>query len=365
MSEETSVPAGNVFQNPALLGALQNRLDSLVGRPSGYIDSLPAEVKRRLNALQNLQDKHTAIEAAFREEVLALEKKYLIKYQPLYEKRCNIITGQVEPSDEECERQVEVPEKAPEGDEKPEGQPSETVPGIPEFWLTAFKNQPTIADLITDKDEDALKTLKDIKVGYLDNNPGFKLEFIFDENEFFTDSILTKTYFLENSPDAAYGDVMYDHAEGCEIHWKDGKDLSVTVEIKKQRHKGTNKTRTVKKTVPAETFFQFFNPPKGPVDDEEADDEELHELDAKLEADYEVGEIIKEKLIPRAIDWFTGKALEYEEGEFDEDDIEEWYPGEDDDDDDDGDDDVEDDDDDGTQAVGTTSTEKPQECKQQ
>ncbi|KNC97515.1 histone chaperone NAP1 [Spizellomyces punctatus DAOM BR117] len=334
MSEETSVPAGNVFQNPALLGALQNRLDSLVGRPSGYIDSLPAEVKRRLNALQNLQDKHTAIEAAFREEVLALEKKYLTKYQPLYEKRRDIITGQVEPSDEECERQVEVPEKAPEGDEKPEGQPSERVPGIPEFWLTAFKNQPTIADLITDRDEDALKTLKDIKVGYLDNNPGFKLEFIFDENEYFTDSILTKTYFLENSPDAAYGMIFLHYSpSGC-----------VLMAVNRD-----NKTRTVKKTVPAETFFQFFNPPKGPVDDEEADDEELHELDAKLEADYEVGEIVKEKLIPRAIDWFTGKALEYEEGEFDEDDIEEWYPGEDDDDDGD-DDDVEDDDDDGTQV---------------
>ncbi len=31
-----------------------------------------------------------------------------------------------------------------------------------------------------------------------------------------------------------------------------------------------------------------------------------------------MGEAIKEKIIPRAVDWFTGQALD-EEGEFDED----------------------------------------------
>jgi nucleosome assembly protein 1-like 1 len=36
-------------------------------------------------------------------------------------------------------------------------------------------------------------------------------------------------------------------------------------------------------------------------------------LDEKLEMDYEVGESIKEKLIPRAVDWFTGEALQYED----------------------------------------------------
>lgn len=29
--------------------------------------------------------------------------------------------------------------------------------------------------------------------------------------------------------------------------------------------------------------------------------------------DYQLGEDIKEKLIPRAIDWFTGEALQFEE----------------------------------------------------
>jgi nucleosome assembly protein 1-like 1 len=43
-----------------------------------------------------------------------------------------------------------------------------------------------------------------------------------------------------------------------------------------------------------------------------------------LELDYQLGEDIKEKLIPRAIDWFTGEALQFEEfgDEIDQDEFE-------------------------------------------
>ncbi|KAJ3091963.1 hypothetical protein HK102_012123 [Quaeritorhiza haematococci] len=358
------------FQNPQLLQAIQGRLNSLVGQSSGYVENLPEEVKRRLNALQNLHDKHSELEAKFRDEVLALEKKYLGLYQPLYDKRTKIVTGEVEPTPEECERkqddETEEVKKEEEKEVKTEKEPEnkEPVKGIPEFWLTAFKNNPTVADLITPKDEEALKFLTDIKVSYLDDNPGFKLEFFFQENPFFAESVLSKTYYLINSAELGYGDVVYDRAEGCKITWKEGKNLSVTVEIKKQRHKGTNKTRTVKKEVPAETFFQFFTPPKAPADDEDADEEELQELDAKLQADYEIGEVIKEKLVPHAVDWFTGKALEYED-EYDFDGEEgDWYDNEDDDDEDDDDDDDDDDDAAPSGAKGGDG-EKPPECKQQ
>ncbi|CAG8754014.1 16636_t:CDS:2, partial [Dentiscutata erythropus] len=64
----------------------------------------------------------------------------------------------------------------------------------------------------------------------------------------------------------------------------------------------SNKTRVVKTTVPTDSFFQFFNPPAEPEDDNEDDDDNL---DERLEMDYQIGEDIKEKLIPRAIDWYT------------------------------------------------------------
>ena len=67
----------------------------------------------------------------------------------------------------------------------------------------------------------------------------------------------------------------------------------------------------MKKTVPTESFFNFFNPPKAPTDGEtvESDDD----IEERLELDYTIGEDIKEKLIPHAVSWFTGEALQFEE----------------------------------------------------
>lgn len=107
----------------------------------------------------------------------------------------------------------------------------------------------------------------------------------------------------------------------------------------------TKQTRIVKKTVPTESFFNFFAPPKAPADD---DDDAEEDIEERLELDYQLGEDIKEKLIPRAIDWFTGEALQFEqmeedfdEGDFeDEDDEEDDDLSEDRDEDDDSDDEV-------------------------
>ena len=76
----------------------------------------------------------------------------------------------------------------------------------------------------------------------------------------------------------------------------------------------TKQTRVVKKTVPTDSFFTFFSPPKAPEDD---DDDVAEDVEDRLEIDYQLGENIKEKLIPRAVDWFTGEALQYEEADAD------------------------------------------------
>jgi nucleosome assembly protein 1-like 1 len=301
---------------------LQGKLGTLVGKSSGYIESLPPSIKRRINGLKYLQSKHAELENKFQEEVLALEKKYLELYQPLYNKRAEVINGAYEPTDEE----VAIGEKVDEEDEDEEEEEESTTEkqetqddgekGIPEFWLTLLKNHPQMVETITDEDEAALKHLVDIRMSYMEQ-PGFKLEFQFTENEFFTNKVLTKTYYYQ---DHAYGgDFVYDHADGCKVDWKEGKDLSITVETKKQRHKGTNKTRVVKRTVPSNSFFHFFTPPSIPDEDEDLGEDEAEGLDARLEADYEMGEEFKDKVIPHAVDYFTGKALEFEDFGEDED----------------------------------------------
>ena len=88
----------------------------------------------------------------------------------------------------------------------------------------------------------------------------------------------------------------------------------------------TNRTRLVRKARPAESFFNFFTPPVPPtqdaIDNDDIEDDILDELDEKLEMDYQLGEDIKEKIVPKAVDYFTGKALEYDMMDEDDDDYE-------------------------------------------
>ncbi|KAJ8611357.1 hypothetical protein MRB53_038027 [Persea americana] len=317
--------AVNAFKsNPKLAALIQNKLNGLVGTSSGYVESLPTPVQRRITGLKGVQKDCAKLEGQLQKEILELEKKYHAKFTPLYQKRAKIISGAAEPTAEEI---AAGEEEEDEEEEKPDDVPDTTPPtkGIPEFWLTAMKNMPECMELITDADEAALKNLTDIQMEYIER-PGFKLIFAFADNEIFTNKTLEKTYFYKDE-DTNAADYVYDHAEGTKIQWKAGKDLTVKVENKKQRNKHTKQTRVVKKTVPVDSFFNFFSPPQPPAEeDEEEVDEELEE---RLEMDYNLGETIKDKLIPNAIDWFTGEALfnedlddDLEEGEFEDEDDE-------------------------------------------
>jgi len=115
----------------------------------------------------------------------------------------------------------------------------------------------------------------------------------------------------------------------------------------------TKQTRIVKKTVPTDSFFNFFSPPKPPTDD---DDDAASDIEERLELDYQLGEDIKEKLIPRAIDWFTGEALAFEE--FDEDEFNEEDFEDDDDEDDDASEDHDDDDESEEEEVSCALTQR-------
>ena len=231
--------AAMLAQNPALVSMIQGKLGSLVGRSSGYVENLPAPVRRRVTGLKGVQKEHSKLEAAFQEEVLQLEKKYFAKFTPLYEKRAKIVNGDLEPTEEEVEAgkaEEEDEEAAPaESETKDEPESKEDTKGIPEFWLSAMKNQVSLAEMINDRDEEALRPLSDIRMEYLDR-PGFRLIFEFAPNDFFTNKTLSKTYYYREE-NGFGGDFIYDHAEGDKIDWKAGKDVTVRVESKKQRNK--------------------------------------------------------------------------------------------------------------------------------
>lgn len=327
--DDSNFPPG---ARAAMLGLVQGRLADLVGKSSGYIEGLPAGVKKSIDGLKGVQVKQNELQNQFRRECLELEKKYLELQTPLYERRIAIISDTAKATPEEIAAGKEASMKDDESYDSKSYDDDDVPAPIPEFWLTALRNHVGLSELITERDADALKHLTDIRLSYLPSDepkPGFKITFHFSANDYFENEVLEKTYLYQEEVGYS-GDFVYDRAIGTEIKWKEDKDLTKEFEIKKQRNKNTNRTRLVRKARPTDSFFNFFSPPVPPANEEDLDEDELEELEEKLEMDYQIGEDLKEKIIPRAIDYFTGKALEYDMVDEDEDDFEDF------DDDDDG-----------------------------
>ncbi|KAJ7708215.1 hypothetical protein B0H17DRAFT_1031924 [Mycena rosella] len=383
----------------AMLGMVQGKLAGLVGRSSGYIESLPPAVKRSVEGLKGLQVQQTDLQNQYKRECLELERKYLELQKPLYARRHAIIAGDAAVTPEEIaageaqslkddDEYVSLAEQ--EKEKKDDAAKDADVKGVPDFWLTALRNHPGLAELITERDAEALAHLTDVTLSYLPPKgaegefaglPGFTLSFHFAPgNPFFDHAVLTKTYIYQEQVGYS-GDFVYDRAVGSKIVWKEEKDLTTEWEIKKQRNKNTNRTRVIRKSHPTASFFNFFAPPVMPSDEAiesgEVDPEDLEEIEERLEVDYQIGEDLKEKIIPRAIDYFTGKALEYEMIDSDEDDDDDEFDELDEDEDEEGEFD-EDSDSDGdvparrrgppkgrAAAAAGSANVNPEECKQQ
>lgn len=368
INEKNELLQNMLANNPQLLESIQAKLGQLVGTDSGYFESLSKTVKNNVYGLKTLQEKQYKVEAEFQSELLELEKKFQKLYEPIFKLRKDIVLGNVVPTAEEIENGKKTIEEEngaddEEEDEEEEGEEEEgenesEEKGIPFFWLTAMQNLPPIADMISERDVEVLESLTNIKLEYMDK-PGFKLIFEFAKNDFFSNTSIVKTYYYQK--ELGYtGEFVYDHAEGDDIHWSDNAhNVTVSIELRKQRNKHTKQVRTIEKTTPTYSFFNFFTPPVMPdaENDEEFEDID-EELEESLQNDYSVGELIKEKLIPRTVDWFTGHALQYEP-EFQAEEEDEEFD-EDEDDEDDEDDDEDDDDDENEDGA----KEKP-ECKQQ
>ncbi|XP_006297805.2 nucleosome assembly protein 1;2 isoform X1 [Capsella rubella] len=316
----------NEEDRAGLVNALKNKLQNLAGQHSDVLENLSPIVRKRVEVLREIQNQYDEMESKFFEERAALEAKYQKLYQPLYTKRYEIVNGVVEV--EGAAEEV----KSEQGEDKT---PEEK--GVPDFWLIALKNNEITAEEITERDEGALKYLKDIKWSRVEEPKGFKLEFFFDQNPYFKNTVLTKTYHMidEDEP-------ILEKALGTEIEWYPGKCLTQKI-LKKKPKKGSKNTKPITKTEDCESFFNFFSPPQVPDDDEDLDDDMADELQGQMEHDYDIGSTIKEKIISHAVSWFTGEAVEADDLDMEEDDDE---IDEDDDDEEDEEDDEDDEDDD-------------------
>jgi len=278
--------------------------------PRPDLKQLPAEVKGRVNALKNLQLNTIKAESEYYREVKQLELKYQAKFDEMNHQRAKVIAGSHEPSSAELEWHHD-PEDVEDLSEKvkevalhpdfPQG-----VKGIPKFWLHVLKNanDEHLMGFIEPHDEEVLAHMTDLSVSL--TKDGFVLNFKFEENPFFTNQELTKDYTYSDGPDPN-APLTYDGPEiistkGCTIEWKEGKDVTALVEKIGDRCEHGVEPKSVR----CDSFFDFFSPPCVEV----GDCEEGSYDKAALTMDFEVGRSIKEKIIPRAVLYFTGEIID-------------------------------------------------------
>ncbi|PNH07335.1 Nucleosome assembly protein [Tetrabaena socialis] len=265
-------------------------------------EDLTVPQRRRVLAMKEVQKQYDVVQRLYQAELAQLQHQYNLKYAPLYDERRDIYSGK----------------KAIEGkfDLEDDGEPDEP---IGDFWLNALSNHNKIGSFISERDSEVLRYLEDLRWEVLvGEERGFKLTFLFKaDNPYFTNSVLEKVYVLE-----AEDDVVPKHFTGTVISWKEGRN--VTVEEQKRRVKGAkgekSKPAFVVEQVPCDSFFTIFDPPAVPTEENAntMTEEELEEIEEALSNDFEIGFAIKDQVIPRAVQWFTGEIAPIGDEEYDD-----------------------------------------------
>ncbi|TFK40475.1 hypothetical protein BDQ12DRAFT_721125 [Crucibulum laeve] len=312
-----------------------------------FFDTLTTEEKQTVQGLRGIEAKRAEYRVQFHAAIAAAERLYGLKCKPLYERRRRIIAGEFSVSAEEIERGEQqilkediTYQKLPSVGELASG----TV--LDGFWLRALKTHSRIKTMICEIDEAALKHLVDIAISYpamksdrtsngLDavDQPiiAFTLTFHFSPNEYFENSMLTKTHVYKN--ELTFLDTLdCDYVIGDKISWKPGQNLVKLADETKALSKA-NKAKIVLNDASENedaseddndsdyqedeyfgSFFKFFSPlpaitVPGNVDE--------YARSLLVNKEFEIGEMLKDRVVPRAVEYFTGDSGEYEGSDLD------------------------------------------------
>jgi len=283
------------------------------------IKKLPIEQRFQLIALNNLILQKKQLDKEMENEMDEIVKKYNKLSEPLEEKSNNLIQGKHLPTDDEIEKikshlsaeeQLKIKEVL-------------TNEAIPEYWLKVLSNCDQLSQDVFETDHPLLKHI--IKIEHLDEEgtENYLIKFHFSPNEYFENETLSARFVMLSENEV-------DKIEGTDIKWKEGKDITKKTVTKKQKNKKTGKTRSVTKTVDADSFFNFFKSiqakPQEGENEEDEDDETLEKLDIHLD----ISRTLIDDIIPYHLEFFLGvREDENPEGGEDDDDL-----GDDDEDDD-------------------------------
>ncbi|XP_022211703.1 nucleosome assembly protein 1;2-like [Drosophila obscura] len=249
-------------ERPQVARVAANTVPAAVKVEEQNLDTYTAEESKVVEELREVFMDTIELDIQMQRDIYHLEMKYQLKYQELFDQRKKLLDA--------IRKQYQ-----------PHGQ---VTSQLQIFWLLVLKS--SYANFINDKDEQILMYLNNVSARMFSEPARFEIYFHFDKNPYFSNDVLSKTYYLKCEPDAE-SPLLYEGAEivkskGCYIDWTDGPCSSNEEE--------------------ANSFFDLFNPPQLP---ESMDDPTYAEVYATLQSDFQMGFYIKERVIPKAIIFFT------------------------------------------------------------
>ena len=210
------------------------------------INELPTEsIKAKSIVLYDLnEDMKSQYLDEYKKEKVAIELKELDAFLNYLNKIREVINS-TSNEKENILSLIEQENKEKYSIKETEEDKSEFIP-INKFWSISLINAKFFE--FSEKDKKIIEHLIDIKYTPL-TYPSFKVEFIFEDNEYLEENIIYKTYhFQENEKD------MIEKSEGCEIKWKsEDKNPTIKTIVKQKKKKKEYFTKNVK------SFFNIFD----------------------------------------------------------------------------------------------------------
>ena len=203
------------------------------------LENLNVNIKIKLLALADIHLEFKKVENDdYGQEYDNLQDKYDKLYLQIYDKI------------EEIVKSKEKIEISPE-DSKKYGITEESENHeIEDYWQKVILNSRYFT--ITDKDKIIIKYIKKVIYHkFPENANNFRVDFIFQQNEFFIPEVLSKTYEYDK-------DGILKKSIGTEIHWK-SKDKNPTIEKVKKKIKKGKKVFYENKEEKVDSFFSFFS----------------------------------------------------------------------------------------------------------
>jgi len=283
------------------------------------INAMPEEVRDRFKALKVLTDRLHDLDEEEDKAYRAIERKYELLYQKVYAKRAALVKGDVQPEDSVCAKFEEMKGKlVDEGYEALEvpicdvKDIQNTTKGVSSFWLRAMLAHTSLSLEVTEKDRQILAYLEDVKLELHEEGYGYTLTFTFESNSYFAGTEFKKT-FVMTKPN------VVEKCIGTPIEWAAGCDPSK--EKKKKKVKQNGKQKTVTTTVKCDSFFNFFetieaselDKKKAASGDSDSDDED-NKIGEQMDHDFDMGNDIKDDIVPLALEYYLG-VIEKEEPE--------------------------------------------------